>query len=170
MTPTNRLPLFCVTGASGVGKSTICERLFQRERRYIVLESDILWSDHFNTPGDNYRQYREMWLRMCANVSQIGLPVVLCGCVTPEQFDVCAHRALVSDIHYLSIVCDPATLEHRMRDGRSITDPGHLGSSIQFNNWLMENGPKQGIALVDNTDGDVEAAAQAVDAWILARL
>ena len=45
MRPTKKLPLFVVSGASGVGKSTLCEILFQREREYIVLESDILWHE-----------------------------------------------------------------------------------------------------------------------------
>jgi broad-specificity NMP kinase len=94
-----KLPLFIITGASGVGKSTTCEILFQNETEYIIMESDLLWHDIYYTPKDNYRKYRELWLRVCANISQIGKPVVLCGCVTPEQFDVCMEKELFKEIY-----------------------------------------------------------------------
>ena len=45
MNPTKNQPLFIITGASGVGKSTACEILFQNEKDYIVLESDIIWNN-----------------------------------------------------------------------------------------------------------------------------
>ena len=53
MNPTKKQPLFMVTGASGVGKSTVC-----------------------------------------ANISQIGMPIVLCGCTTPEQNEFHEERKL----------------------------------------------------------------------------
>lgn len=42
MIPTRKGPLFLVTGASCAGKSTLCEVLFQKEKGYVVLESDLL--------------------------------------------------------------------------------------------------------------------------------
>ena len=64
MEPNKKLPLFIVSGASGVGKTTMCEILFRRETKYIVMESDILWKEEFNTPEDNYRKFRELWMTM----------------------------------------------------------------------------------------------------------
>lgn len=49
------MPLFVITGASCAGKSTMCEILFQNEKEYIVMESDILWNQTFDTPEDDYR-------------------------------------------------------------------------------------------------------------------
>ena len=42
MTPTKKLPLFLVSGASCVGKTSLCEELFRSETDYIVLESDLI--------------------------------------------------------------------------------------------------------------------------------
>ena len=70
MEPTKKLPLFLVTGASCVGKSTMCQLLFEKEEQYLVLESDILWEERYNTPQDNYAAYRSLWMTLCANVSQ----------------------------------------------------------------------------------------------------
>ena len=41
---TKKQPLFIVTGASCVGKSTLCNELFINEKEYIVMESDLLWN------------------------------------------------------------------------------------------------------------------------------
>lgn len=37
---TKKQPLFIVTGASCVGKSTLCNELFINEKEYIVMESE----------------------------------------------------------------------------------------------------------------------------------
>lgn len=70
MKTTGKLPLFIVSGASGVGKSTASELLFQTEKDYIVLESDLIWNPVYDTPDDNYYEYRRVWTRLAANVAQ----------------------------------------------------------------------------------------------------
>lgn len=50
---TKKQPLFIITGASCVGKSTLCNELFMNEKEYIVMESDLLWNEIYNTPGDD---------------------------------------------------------------------------------------------------------------------
>lgn len=168
MKPFKKLPLFIVTGASGVGKSTTCNLLFQDETDYIVMESDLLWNDIYNTPEDDYHAYRELWLRVCANISQIGKPVVLCGCATPKQFESCKARSLFSEIFYLAVVCSEEQLENRMRIGRGITDENWLKSSKDFNHWLIENANKTtpNITLLDNSTLTPKEAAQLADMWI----
>lgn len=168
MTPTKRQPLFVISGASGVGKSTTCELLFRQERQYLVLESDLLWEDRYDTPQDNYRAFRTVWMQVCANVAQIGMPVVLCGCGIPEQFEQREERSLFTEIHYLALVCSEETLEQRMRAGRQIAAESWLKSSRDFNRWLRENGgqTRPPMALLDTTCLTPEQAARRVDAWI----
>ncbi len=172
MLPTNKQPLFIISGASGVGKSTLCEQLFQKEKDYIVLESDLLWSDQYNTPQDNYCEYRRLWMRMCANISQIGLPVVLCGCGVPEQFECQPERTLFTRIHYLAAVCNEEVLLHRMRDMRKIEDEVWLKSLLDFNQWLKMNGEstQPEMTLLDITHLTPQQAAEQVDQWIHKRL
>src|SRR5262245_29934391 len=83
-----RLPLFIVTGASGTGKTTTCITAAASSRDFVVMESDILYSDEFKSETD-HRRYRELWLRVCKNISQAGKPVILCGSCIPEQFESC---------------------------------------------------------------------------------
>lgn len=163
-----RMPLFIITGASGVGKSAASTQLFQKEKDYIVMESDILWNDSFNVPENNYRKFRELWLRMCKNISQIGKPVVLCGCGVPEQFEDCLERRYFSDIHYITIVCDEDILYKRLTEYRGYKDQEYVKVSMDFNAWLKENAnktqPKMGV--VDNSRLTIEETAEIVERWI----
>ncbi len=172
MTPTNKQKLFIVSGASGVGKSTACELLFKQETDYIVLESDLLWNDMYNTPEDEYFAYRKLWLNLCANVSQIGLPVVLCGCAIPSHFEEKDERELFSQIHYVAIVSEFDKLDMRMRDGRNISDEGHLKSSADFNEWLKENAKNTNphMHLIDNSYLTAEQTAEQIDKFIRSKL
>lgn len=132
------------------------------------MESDILWNDIYNTPDDDYRNYRELWLGLCSNISQIGLPVVLCGCGVPKQFEICNGRRGFSSIYYLAVVSDENVLEERMHHGRGITDENWIKSSIDFNSWLKENADKTtpNIKLLNNSRLTPEEAAEIADAWI----
>lgn len=168
MKPEKKQPLFIVTGASGVGKSTMCNLMMEQEETYIVMESDLLWHDMYNTPEDNYLAYRRLWMRVCATISKIGMPVVLCGCAVPEQFENQPERDMFSEMHYLAVVCDDATLEHRMRNGRNIHDATWLQSSLDFNRWLKQHAgtTSPAIHLLDTTQTTPAQAATQADAWI----
>lgn len=168
MEPTKRNKLFVITGASCIGKTTACEILFKNETDYIVMGGDLLWSDVYNTPADNYRAYRELWLRVCSNISQIGMPVVFCGCATPEQFEVCNARKYFSEIIYIAIVADENELIKRMKYGRNVTDENWIKSSVHFNEWLKNNATKTtpNILLVDNTHIGIEETAKKIDELI----
>jgi broad-specificity NMP kinase len=165
MKTTKRNKLIAITGASCIGKSTACEILFKDEKDYIVMESDLLWSDIYNTPEDGYRKYRELWLHVCSNISQIGMPVVLCGCVEPEQFEICNARDYLSDIIYIAIVAEENELINRMKCGRGVTDENWIKSSVDFNEWLKINATKTTptIILIDNTHLSKEETARKID-------
>lgn len=107
-------------------------------------------------------------MTMCANVSQIGMPVVLCGCGIPEQFEICDAREYFTQIHYLAVVCETPILEKRMREGRGIQEEDWIRSSVSFNLWLRENASKTQpqITLLDNTNLTPEEAAEEADKWI----
>lgn len=162
----NRMPLFIITGASGVGKSTVCRQLFLKEKDYIVMESDILWNNSFNHPENNYREYRELWLRMCKNISQIGKPVVLCGSAVPEQFENCLERRYFSEIYYLALVCDEDILCKRLEE--RVDYKNYIKGSIEFNAWLKENADKTNpkIKLIESSNLTVHEKEKIINDWI----
>ncbi|MDF2700608.1 MAG: nucleoside kinase [Haloplasmataceae bacterium] len=165
--PIKRQPLFIITGASGVGKSTTSRELFVRNSNVITMESDILWCNAFNNPEDDYREYRELWLRMCKNISQGGKPVVLCGCSVPKQFENCKERRYFSDIHYFAIVCDDETLSKRLKKRNWVNDE-YIKNSISFNKWLKENASitTPHMTLLDNTNLSIMESYEIASSWI----
>jgi len=164
-----RLPLFIITGASGVGKSTIALELYKNEKDYIVLESDILWNNAYNTPEDDYLAYRELQLRLSKNISQVGKPVVLCGSAIPKQYENCVESRYFSSINFIAMVCDEKTLEKRLRVGRNVNDDNWINSSIEFNKWLIEN-KNQNIKLIDTSKSDIKLYAKQINDWIISIL
>ena len=132
------------------------------------MESDILWSDVYNEPETNYRKYRELWLRLCKNISQIGKPVVHCGCAVPEQFEDCIERRYFSNIYYLAIVADDAVLEKRLRENRGFNDDEYIKQHIAFNQWLKNNADKTQpkMKLLDNSESDLERSVRITNEWI----
>lgn len=170
-----QLPLFIITGASGVGKTSICIALTNILSEAIVLEGDILWRNEFNNPDNDYREYRDMWLRVCKNISQSGKPVVLCGSAIPEQFENCTERRYFSNLHYLALVCEDGMLSNRLKARPNWRESGSeefIKGHIQFNNWFKQNGDKitPRIDTLDTTFDSVEATAEKIKTWILEKL
>lgn len=170
-----RLPLFVITGASGVGKTTVCLHLAQRTRECIFMESDILWMPAFNQPEDDYRVYRNMWLRVAKNIHQAGRSVVLCGSATPQQFEACVERRYLADIHYLALVCDEGEMVQRLEarpSWRGSASAEFIERMVAFNGWLRDHAASTAppMTLLDTTDLSIAAAAEQALDWIRARL
>ena len=166
-----QLPLFVLTGASGVGKTTTCLALAAMTNDLVAMESDTLWRDEFNQPETNYREYRELWLRLCKNISQAGKPVILCGAAVPAQFEQCVERRYFSDIHYLALVCDDEVLASHLRSRppwRTTSAAEHIKQQVAFNRWLKENArsTQPPMALLDTTEITVDQSAEAVMRWV----
>ena len=169
--PFQRLPLFLLSGASGTGKSTICLGLGAQLPECVCLESDILWRGEFATPEDDYRSYRDLWLRVAKNIAQAGRPVVLCGTALPEQFESCPERRYVGDIHALALVCDEQELVRRLQARPAWRQTGgdeFVQRMVAFDRWLRE--PRPGISVLDTTHLSIAEATAHVAAWVRARL
>ena len=166
-----RLPLFVISGASGVGKSTICLALAAKTKDFVVMESDILWQPEFNEPATGYRNYREMWLRVCKNITQVGKSVILCGSGVPAQFEQCVERRYFTAIHYLALVCRDEVLESRLRSRpswRGSSNEEYIRTHIAFNRWLKENArhTQPPMSLLDTSEISVDETVEAVGNWI----
>ncbi|MDZ4836222.1 MAG: AAA family ATPase [Candidatus Melainabacteria bacterium] len=169
------LPLFVVTGASGSGKTTVALSLMKTASDYIVLDQDILWCDAFNTPDDDFMQFRNTWLRVIKNIQQAGCSVVLFGTSIPKQFETCAERRYLSEIHYLALVCEPEELKRRLLarpDWRQSGTPENLESMVSFNKWLLDNAAETApqMTLLDTTDATLDQTVKATHDWVASKL
>ncbi|MDT0329136.1 AAA family ATPase [Nocardiopsis lambiniae] len=169
--PFLRLPLYCVSGPSGTGKSTIAGLLLERLRdRFVVLEQDLLWVGGLRDPADHHRLFRSTWLRTAAMVQQSGRPVVLCGTVVPPEFEPLPERALFTDVHYLALTCAPEVLAERLRARPAWRewDEERVAETLEFAAWVAGEADRltPPLTLVDTTDADPVRTADRVVSWI----
>jgi 2-phosphoglycerate kinase len=168
-----QLPLFIVSGASGVGKSTISYNLLGKTKDVVILDSDILWREEFNKPENNYRNYFEMWLRVSKNISQSGKSVVLfgAGLGVPENIEPCIERRYFSKIFYLGLYCSDDLLEKRLKERpqwRRSNNEKFIEDHKKYNNWLKEYGNRHEpeMEIIDTTNKTINETSMEVLNWI----
>jgi len=167
------LPLLIVSGASGVGKSTVCHHLLGKLDDVVLLDSDILWRPEFDRPEDHYRDFFETWLRVCKNISQSGQPVVLfgAGIGVPENMEPCVEWRYFSELCYLALTCKDDVLVERLQrrpQGSKSREPAYIKTHVQFNRWFQEHGSQAqpAVELLDTTGLSIEKTTGMVAAWI----
>jgi energy-coupling factor transporter ATP-binding protein EcfA2 len=161
------LPLFIVTGPSGAGKTTIVPALQQLLPTWDVFETDILWDS-----GGDWKMAHCNWLRIAQHIAQrpIGNPTILCGTILPDRIADCPSLPLFSAVHWLALLCEPATLAERLRrrpawrgwDGTTIAE------QLQFAAWFRAHGQDAfdpPLTIVDTTVISIEATAEMVRDW-----
>ena len=164
-----QLPLLVVTGASGAGKSTVCQQLAGKIDCAVMLDVDILWRAEFDQPETAYRDFFETWLRLAKNIGQAGRPVVLVGAGVgvPENLEACIERRYLGPIHYLALVCADDVLAARLHSRPTWRQSGSddfVETQQHFNRWFQRRAPA--IDRLDTTALSVaESTAQAA-AWI----
>ena len=130
------LPLLMVAGASGAGKSAVCQRLLGRLSEVVVLGADILWRAEFDKPEDGYREFFETWLRLCKNISQSGRPVALfCAGGIPENVEPRLERRYSSHVHHLALTChhtEPAKRLRRRPRSRRSDESDFIRAQVRF--------------------------------------
>lgn len=169
--PFRQLPLLIVSGASSAGKTTVCQQLVGQVTEAVLLDSDILWRPEFNTPETKYRDFFDLWLRMCKNIGQSGRPVVLFGAGpgVPENLENCIERRYFSQIHYLALVCADETLAQRLQQRpawRGTGEPAFIQENIRFNQWFKAYDGQPAITRLDTTTTPLAETTRQVAAWI----
>jgi hypothetical protein len=167
-------PLLIISGASGTGKSTVCHHLVGHYQDAVILDSDILWRNEFNSPKNNYREYFETWLRVSKNISQSGRPVVLfgAGLGVPENLEGCIERRYFSSIRYLALVCSDDILCERLTqrpEWRGTRDPKYIAEHQRFNQWFIDyhkNKNQPPITIVDTSRKSIIKTTKEVEQWI----
>jgi hypothetical protein len=160
------MPLFIVTGPSGVGKTTIVPHLQALLPGWDVFETDILGDS-----GGDWMMIKHNWLRIAAFLARAGRPSVLCGTMQPDQLAGCVDYDLFSAVHWLALSCDPAVLAERLAarpDWRGC-DAGFIREHQAYLGWFHRHAAvafDPPLTLLDTTMAPAEETARQIRAWI----
>lgn len=170
------MPLFILTGCSGVGKTTTAQELQQRDINFIVMDSDYLFNLMPHETEEDYKNLSEQIMSLSRNIMQGGKPLLWTKAGALEYFEDAYNRRFFTNIHYLALVCDSKDLEMRMREGRGIASDDWIQGSIDYNRWFMENGiledgkTRQQIETFNITAKSVSEVADYVIEWVNGKL
>lgn len=134
-----KLPLFIVTGASGVGKSTVATELRGMLPNFDVFETDF-FPQSTNSLLDLHGK-RAILLRFAYKVAQSGRGTIICGTMMPWDVEKCDDYNNFSEICYINLHCDDETRNERLRnrsDKATWTDE-MLKAHENFAQWLLDN-------------------------------
>lgn len=162
------MPLFILTGCSGVGKTTTAIEMIRRRVEFLVLDADIFtcfvnWNDEKSCND---------WVETIVNISkdmmQSGKPVLwtMAGCL--DRLPKAYNSRYFSEIKCLALVCDEEALRKRMQEGRGITDENWLNSSSDYNRYFMEHDSlgDTKFEIFDITDKEPGDVADYVLEWV----
>lgn len=167
-------PLFIVSGAMGVGKSTIAKILMARKSdTYIILKGDLCNVMAF---PEVISECRKTWVDICLDISdQTSRAVVFYVDAYPDCFcgiDEEIHKRM----HFVSLVCDEEELKRRI-EGK-YREASHQRISNINKTWLEQSLIRNQVysgrtkyqypemERIDTTDLNAEQSADLLDQWM----
>lgn len=135
-----KLPLFIVTGASGVGKTTVMQEL-----RTILPDFDVFSTDddNFGTTGSkiDYQDRFNILFHFAGAVAKSGRGSIICGTIMPWDAKKCDTYDSFSEVCFINLHCDDDIRNNRLqnREDSAIWTDEMLESHKQFAAWLLNN-------------------------------
>ena len=181
--PYEAAPLFVVTGAPGVGKTTVYREIVGTVPA-IVVEPDLYWLEGTGDIQDAWRPLpdesrRAFHLLQYAEIARSGRPVVAFGAALgdPEEIERLPESEYFPRIEYLALVCDPDDQARRLRgrDGwKEAATAGEKWADIEAGRRLNERfrmlaTERNGYETVDTTDTTVAETTETVRRWLRER-
>jgi broad-specificity NMP kinase len=158
-----KLPLFIVTGASGVGKTTVIKELREILPDISVFDIDAI----HKFVDDDWNKIRNIWLRVARNIGESGRITIICGTMMPWDVEKCEDFPFFDNIYYLNLHCDDKTRELRLRARNWSEDM--IQEHKSFAKWLLENADKAytpPMPTVDTSKTGVKEAALQISEWV----
>lgn len=167
-----KLPLFVVTGASGVGKTTTVQALQAKSQEFVCMDDDMLYNLLPHETAADFLAETEQLQIFSRNIMQCGKPAVWARAGNIHLLAETYGARFFSGIFVLALVCPEQELRRRMTEGRSIADPGWIQSSVDYNRYFMEH-DRIGSATFDRLDIGALSTAEAalrVESWLKGKL
>lgn len=163
-----KLPLFILSGCSGVGKTTTAQAIMQRAVDFVVLDADMFYGVMTIKTEEDERRRVEQMMNLSRNIAQSGQPVLWTMAGNLDKLHSAYNRQFFSEIACLALTCEEAALRRRMAEGRGITDQNWIESSVDYNRYFMTHDRLGDMAFdtLDITGKTPDEVAENVIAWV----
>ncbi len=167
-----KMPLFVLTGCSGMGKTTTGIEIMKQQNDFVVLDADMFYNimPH-DTQADYYNQIEQVE-SLSKNIMQSGKPVLWTMAGNLDKLNHVYNRRFLGEIHCLALVCDEVELRRRMTEGRKITDEGWIQGSVDYNQYFQTHTSLADMpfGVFDTTGRSVPEVAEHVIGWVKGKL
>ena len=134
-----KLPLFVLTGCSGVGKTTTAMEIIRRKVDFVVLDADMFYNIMPHETEEDYYDQVEQIGSLSKNIMQSGKPVLWAMAGNLDKLLKTYNSRFFRNIRCLALVCDEELLRTRMREGRGIADENWIQSSVDYNEYFKSH-------------------------------
>ncbi|QYR21069.1 AAA family ATPase [Paenibacillus sp. sptzw28] len=135
-----KLPLFIITGASGVGKTTVMQELRVQMPDFDIFSTDI---DNFGTTAAKleYQDRFNILLHFANFVSKSGRGTIICGTFMPWDAQKCDVYNCFSEVYFINLHCNDTTRNNRLlnREDKAMWTDEMLKEHEKFAQWLLDN-------------------------------
>lgn len=167
----NNLPLFIVTGASGVGKTTVMKELRVRMPDFDVFSTD---TDNFGTTASKleYQDRFNLLLHFADAVAKSGRGTIICGTFMPWDAKKCDTYDHFSELCFINLHCDDITRNRRLRDreDKAMWTDEMLKSHEEFAKWLLTNAETEydpPMPTIDTTSTPPSEVAEQIKTYVM---
>ena len=131
-----KLPIYFLTGCSGVGKTTTAIELQKLTDEYVILDVDWLRNVAWPQNDEEENNLIEQIFYLTKDISQSKKAVVWTMAGGLDRLSRAYGKRFFSEIKVLALTAESETIRKRMTEGRGIDDAGWIQSSVDYNNYF----------------------------------
>ena len=167
-----KMPLFVLTGCSGMGKTTTGIEIMKQQNEFIVLDADMFYSIMPHDTQEDYYNQIEQVESLSKNIMQTGKTVLWTMAGNLDKLNHVYNRRFIGEIYCQALVCEEEELRRRMTEGRKITDEGWIQSSVDYNHYFKTHDclADMPFEVFDTTGKSVPQVAEYVIGWVKGKL
>ena len=163
-----KLPIYFLTGCSGVGKTTTAIELQKLTDEYVILDVDWLRNVVWPQNDEEEKNLIEQIFYLTKDISQSKKAVVWTMAGGLDRLSRAYGKRFFSEIKVLALTAESETIRKRMTEGRGIDDAGWIQSSVDYNNYFRTHDILDDTKYdtLDCTNGTPAEIARKVLEWL----
>ncbi len=163
-----KLPIYFLTGCSGIGKTTTAVELQKITDDFVVLDVDWLRNIAWPQNDEEENNLIEQVYCVSKNINQSKKPVVWTMAGGIDRLHNTYGKRFFSEVKVLALTAESEAIRKRMTDGRGIDDAGWIQSSIDYNNYFRTHDSlgETKFDTLDCTNGTPAEIAKKVLEWL----